>query len=586
MYIGSTSVESISGIYNNEQKTLNVVPGLLKIINEIIDNSVDEYIRTNGKFANKIDVNIASKGLLGSEVTVIDNGRGIPVEQVDGQWRPTLAWMKARAGTNFSDDENRVTMGMNGVGSYCANVFSKSFIGETYDGKKQFTLICNNNGELVDETVKNKKSGTTYTKVSFQPDMVRFEGRSEISEEEIEVIKDRLNHLAVCFPDIEFKLNGKKIAFKNLTQLRKQYGDSALSHEDDAQKLIIANSGDDQEFKFISYVNGLNIKNGGSHIDYITGEIIEHLRPMIKKKHKIDVLPNQIKQHLLVVSYITGVKNLKFDSQTKERITNTKAEISKILTSDHYEKLAKQILNKPELIDPIIQAILAKKELAERLALARKQKKIKKAVVVNHIEAQHTDPEKKTLFITEGLSAIGQLLGVRDTKTVGGYPLKGKILNVTGMKPVDILKNKEISELMAIIGLQFGQKATNLNYGKIAILTDADVDGGQIACLLINLFSHWKELFDQDRVAIVQTPIVIARKGKQQKMFYSLDDYKKASLSGWEINYCKGLGTLDRDTYSDIINNPKLINVKADQDSMLDVAFGKDSQKRKDWLHG
>ena len=591
MYIGSTALEKRVGFFSGVWKEVNVVPGLLKIIDEIIDNSVDEYIRTNGKNANKVTISLEKNpngnGYL--KVTVSDNGRGIPVEQVEDkttntiEWRPVLAWTRARAGSNFSDD-GRVTIGMNGVGSFCTNVFSTSFVGETCDGKQRLKLQCSDNAGK--QQFKLYQSGSQGTEVSFVPDFSRF-GIKEITQEHFDVIRDRLMNVAVCYNGLTFVLNKEKLAFRNLKTLAAQYGEHNVSYQDDKCILIIGNSGDSQEFRFLSYVNGLNVRGGGTHVDYICDQIVAELRPMITKKFKIDVLPAQIKQNLLLVNYTMNLANPKFDSQTKERITSPKKDIEDHFSGVDFKKLAVKIMATEEIIQPIVESILAKKELAERLALARAQKKGAKKTVVNHIAAQGHNPNDKILFITEGLSAIGQLLNVRDPKTVGGYPLRGKIMNVRGMKAIDIVQNKELSELMAVLNLQLGQKANQLAYGKIAILTDADTDGAQIACLLANFFANWPELFHNGHVYRVETPLVVAKKGKQEKIFYTLDEFKAAGLDGWATEYYKGLGSLDEDRYREVINNPRLIKITANDPKdmdWLDLAFGDDADARKEWL--
>jgi DNA topoisomerase-2 len=583
MYIGSTNVETIIGFCNGEWQQTSVVPGLLKIINEVIDNSVDEYIRTDGQHANKISIDIE-----GDKITVSDNGRGIPIEDVtvegtdETELRPVLAWTRARAGSNFSDDE-RTTIGMNGVGSFCTNVFSTEFTGETCDGSDRIRLTCTDGGE--NAKVKHMAVGKQGTKVSFIPDFDCF-GIDKLDEAHIESIKDRLTNLAVCFPGISFYLNKERITFKNLKTLSAVYGEHNISYQDDKCILIIGNSGESQEFRFLSYVNGLNVRGGGSHIDFIVDKIVSELRPMIKKKHKIEVQPAHIKQNLLLINYTFNMANPSFDSQTKEKITNSRKDIENHFDAIDYKRLATKIINTEEIITPIIESILAKKELADRLALARAQKKRKKRVV-KHIEAQSNNPEDKTLFITEGLSAIGPLIDVRDSNTVGGYPLKGKIMNTRGMKPVDIVKNAELSELMTVLNLQYGQPANDLTYGKIAILTDADTDGAQIACLLVNFFSHWEELFEQGRVFITRTPLIKATKGKQEVVFYTIEEFKAANLDGYDVEYYKGLGSLEKEQYRDVINNPKLIQVTAEESKQwdwLELAFGNDTDARKDWL--
>lgn len=590
MYIGSVESEPVSGMFFGKYSSLHVVPGLLKIISEIIDNSVDEAIRTGFKFANKIQVSILQESNLEFgdywKVVVEDNGRGIPIKKIGDQWRPVIAWTQARAGSNFTND--RETIGANGVGSFATCVFSSEFIGETADGTNRLKMVSNGlaavKSILVDASTKN------YTRVSFIPDLSAFSitDRSATNiQSHIDFIHDRIENLAAVYPEIQFHFNGDKIKIKNTKEYAAKYCSKFVIAEDSGNTLIFGASGDLEEFRLHSYVNGLWIKNGGTHVNYSVDQITAALKEHIRKKHKIEVLPNQIKQHLTFVSIIRGFVNMKFDSQTKEKITNTTAEVAAHLKGIDFDRIAKQILNTPEIIDPIVSAILYKKEMQEKAALAKKQKSNSRLTVVNHIAATHPDVSKRTLFIVEGLSALGNLIAVRDPKISGGLPLKGKIMNVRGMKPVDILKSKEISELMAVIGLEYGKPADNLNYGKIAIMTDSDTDGAHIFCLLMNLFSYWPELFQTGKIYRATAPLYYLTSGKTVKSFYSKEEFDQFDNTGYVIEYFKGLGSMSKEIYKECINNPRLIqitdNTATDWQS-LEMAFGSSADARKEWM--
>ena len=181
-------------------------------------------------------------------------------------------------------------------------------------------------------------------------------------------------------------------------------------------------------------------------------------------------------------------------------------------------------------------------------------------------------------------SAIGALIKVRNPKTTGGYPLRGKPLNVRGMKPLDIVKNKEMFELMSILGLEIGKPAENLNYGKIAIFTDSDTDGDHCFCLLLNFFSLWPELFEQKRIYRMVAPLYFCTKGKDTKIFYSTNEFNNANLKGYNIDYFKGLGSMPEQVYAQCVNEPNLIQVTADDMNKLEMAFGEKAELRKDWL--
>ena len=590
MYIGSITSEEISGILNFKYQTKKYIPGLVKIIEEIYQNSVDEAIRTNFEFASEISVTIKDDGLMGWYVEVIDNGRGIPTKQIDGKYQAELSWTRARAGSNFSDD-NRTTIGMNGIGSYLTTCFSKEFIGQSGDGKLNVIVRCLNGCETI-ETVA-EKSKARGTRVKFYPDLSLFKTKT-IDNELIDLIEDRLMNLAICYPKVTFKFNDKKLSIKNSTQLAKAFHESALAFDDENFNLVVAPTGDDEEFRHLSFFNGIAIKNGGNHIDYFISGICNELIPLIKRKWKIEVLPNQIKQHLLLAFWVRNFPNPKFDSQSKERITNTIGEIKSFMNLD-FTKIAKKIAATDDIIMPAIESILRKKEAIEKRAATNALKKVQKKKIANHIAANDKDPEKKTLFIAEGLSASGMGLSVRDPKYHGFYSLRGKVLNTHDMSAYDILKNKELSELVAIIGLDLTNPRlideegnSILNYGRIAVLTDADQDGSSIFCLLLMFFSRWPELFSEGRLCRVNTPLYIARKkGKPDQYFYTSEEYDKADLKGWTVDYMKGLGSLEKADYKRaIITDPFLTTITLDDMEKLNMSFGNNADKRKEWMIG
>jgi len=198
MYIGSVNISTFEDFHFNDEKikfeTFQIVPGLLKIINEVIDNSIDEAIKSNFKFGTEISINIDSQ-----KVEVSDNGRGIPVIKHEAGYQPFLCWGKAKAGSNFNDDETHIQIGKNGIGSYCSNVFSKKFIGETDDDKNSYKVTFTENALKFKESVtKSNKQGTTVT---FYPDLERF-NLTEITSEHINAIYQRILCLANIFTEI------------------------------------------------------------------------------------------------------------------------------------------------------------------------------------------------------------------------------------------------------------------------------------------------------------------------------------------------------------------------------------------------
>ena len=361
MYGGSQVLQTEEMFINQSFQKTKVVGGLLKVINEIIDNSVDEYVRTKGEYATTIKVNVKD-----DTITVEDNGRGIPsvrVQTPDGEkWQLEAAFTHARAGSNF-DDDNRESIGMNGVGSMITFVTAEMFQAEAF-----------NNGTHVKLRYKNGKGSTTDkecgkalhgTKVSFKPDYPFF-GLLGLDEQHTNVIENRVKTLALAFPNITFKFNNKVVRVNN----KQYFGEAHFFNTENATFGIRASQDGHNSF---SIVNGLSVK-AGSHIDYFTNEVVRELRDMIKKRKKIDMTPAKIKQHLTVFCVVNGFKALKFDSQTKERVTNSNAEVKQAIGDFDANAIAKKLFKDNDLISEIVAVY----ELQQKLAAKRDMKKLEK----------------------------------------------------------------------------------------------------------------------------------------------------------------------------------------------------------------
>ena len=584
MYMGSSSKEEIERFVLGEWTKATYVPALSKMVDEILDNSIDEAIRTNFKFANKINVSINS-----NEITVTDNGRGIPQDKIFDEamqtniLRPVAAWTKVNAGTSFDDE--RVTIGTNGVGSAATNFLSKTFTGKTWSNKKSIQLDCKDGADTM--KVKTGSKVGNGTEVSFIPDFDLFEADSLDQLDTITLIEDRLISLQMAFPEIQFSFNKKKVAINDFKKYVAMFSDISIMEKTNNLSYFIAPSEDG--FRTNSYINGVNTRQGGTYVDYFMNQIIDTLTVKIKRRHKVEVLKTTIKSGITFVMFARNFVNPKFDSQTKERLTNPFGNVKEhldICRVRDAEWLANKILNTPEIIDPIIEAQLAKKAAADKRAATLAQKKLRKVKVAKHISANKDDA---TLKIVEGDSAMGFLLKVRDPDTVGAFPLRGVIMNTWDMKPAEVLKNKELSELVAVLGLDINDKDSvdNMTYKYIATLTDADHDGiGHISPLLIAFFyKFWPRLLLENRVQITRTPIMISTKGSEVKWMYTYEEaaeFKKKD--GYKHRYIKGLGSLTEDEYHVIINKPMYDTVTVDDASVFQMMFGKDSSLRKEYM--
>ena len=589
MYLGSTSIDKVERFVLGKWTSVEYVPAINKMVDEIIDNAIDEAIRTQFKHANEISVKVKD-----NTVEITDNGRGIPQEEVtdvEGNkvLRPVAAWTKTNAGTSF--DDARTTIGANGVGSACTNFMSSKFVGTTWKDGNCVTVKCSDGSNKVAVTTSSKEgSGTS---VKFTPDYSLFSIDNLDDVHTIELIEDRLTSLQIAFPEIKFKFNGKKVAastIKKYAELFKETEASSVISSTDNLSYFV--TGSEDGFRTTSYINGVNTRLGGTYVDYVTTNILTSLEAMIKRKYKIEIGRSTIKSGLTFVLFARGFTDPKYDSQTKERLTSSLASVREHFNTtgtDEFDKIAKKIMSCEDIIGPIVEAQLAKKMAADKRAATLAQKKLKKVKVAKHIAATTTD---STLFLCEGDSAIGYLLKVRNPKHVGGYPLRGVIMNTWDMKPADVLKNKELSELIAVLGLDIGNpdSVDDMRYAHIATLTDADHDGiGHIMPLLLAFFyKYWPRLFKEQRIHIARTPILISEKGKSSEWFFdykSAQEFKNSSDSkGYHHRYIKGLASHTEEEYSTIINQPKLDTVVIDDDHWFEVAYGKESQLRKDWL--
>jgi len=585
MYMGSSSKEEIERFVLGEWKKATYVPALSKMVDEILDNAIDEAIRTQFKYANKINVSID-----GDKVIVTDNGRGIPQDEVfdeqTGQkiLRPVAAWTKVNAGTSFDDE--RVTIGTNGVGSAATNFLSTKFVGKTWQNGKLIQVECKDGAEKTD--VKERQKDGNGTEVAFIADFSLFEVDSMSELDTVALIEDRLISLQMAFPEIAFSFNKRRIKVTDLKKYAALYSESCVIEKSSDLSFFFAPSEDG--FRTNSYVNGVNTRQGGNYVDFVVNNVVDELVSMIKRKHKVEVAKTTIKGGLTFIKFARNFTNPKFDSQTKERLTNPYGNIK-----DHIEKaevkdfatLARKIMLTPDIIDPIIEAQLAKKIAADKRAATLAQKKLRKAKVAKHISANR---DSATLKIVEGDSAMGFLLKVRDPNKVGAYPLRGVIMNTWDMAPANVLKNKELSELVAVLGLDINNpdSVDDMTYRNIATLTDADHDGiGHISPLLIAFFyKFWPRLLHEKRVKITRTPIMISTKGTEIKWFYTYEEANefKADNAGWKHRYIKGLGSLQEEEYDSIINDPVYDTVTVDDASIFQMMFGNDSQLRKEYM--
>ena len=531
MYGGSQVVQQELTFVNAEFTKVNIVGGLLKVINEIIDNSVDEYVRTKGKYATRIDVDIEADGT----IIVSDNGRGIPSVEIDTpdgkEYQMVSAFTRARAGSNF-DDDNRDSIGMNGVGSMITFVTSSLFDAKSSDGNLQVQMV-GKNGQI--DRIRTKETSLKGTTVKFRPDY-EFFGMETIDEAHTSMIEERVRSLALAFDGVRFRFNKKIVRLK----FADYFGNCDMFNTENAIFGIAKSDGSHQS---ASLVNGLSVKSG-THIDYLLNTIMQDFRDALKRRRKVDITAARLKQHLRVHAIINGFPALKFDSQTKERVTNSAAECRNAIGEFDTKKVIAKLMKNEDLINEICaytkmqEDLLAKKDLG-KLEKKKKVKSDKYFAAIGH----RTD----RIFVVEGDSASGGLIKCLGRKGNAFYALKGVPLNVLEVSHQKFMANKELSELYSII--------TMFPEAEICLATDADADGMRITGLVsLFMFKYFPEHLNNGKMKILRTPIAIGKKSNQVKEWaYTFADVNKIDHK-LDVSYVKGLGSWSEKDLKHIIN--------------------------------
>ena len=598
-YIGATTLTTIPTFIFNEDTNkfeyshASYVPALLKIISEIIDNALDEAVRTDFKYANKINIEISD-----TTVKVSDNGRGIPldVDQDSGISQLELALAYPRAGTNFNDDE-RNSIGMNGIGSYATNVMSTKFKAISITGKAKGVLTCSDNLNKRKCSISSCISDKIGTTVEFEPDMSRFEV-DKIDDTHKNLVYQRILFLSISYPEITFKFNGKIIRFKNAQNFLSSFNDNFAQISTEKYLIgIVPNSSDD--FNSKSIVNGADCINGGNHIDYIHSELIGRIKAKLEKKYP-NIKPGDIKNKLTYVVTIREFKSPLFDSQTKEKFTSNISDIKAFFGDIDWDKLVNQIVKTPELIDPIIETFKIREELKSRQAL----NKLNKSTAKNFKCEKFLPATKnqKFIFICEGLSASSGLSASLGRADIGYFASRGKPLNAYDASFSDLLKNEELSNIIKILNLDVtNKKEQNLTYENIVLASDSDLDGYAIAGLYIGFFMRYApSVIKNHQLKKLRTPIMafVDKNDQVKKFFFTFDEYNKFISSntqpaGTRLMYFKGLGSWEPATLKPLIAKYGLEYFLEDlqiddltENVIDDWLNGKKADKRKEYLRG
>lgn len=622
-YIGSVEdVDSSVWLLNetNEriiEKNINYIPALLKLFDEGIVNCRDHVIRmlqAQSASPNEgirpvtyIDISIEDDGT----ITMMNDGNGIDIAEHPEYkiWIPELIFGHLRTSTNYDKTEKKIVGGKNGFGFKLVLIWSTFGSIETVDHVRglKYTQQFHTNLDIIDKPKIVKCKTKPYTKITFKPDYQRLGMVGGLTSDVVALLRRRVYDVAaITDKSIKVKYNSELVPIKTFPQYIELY----IGKNEDSRRVYEDNGGRWEyaisltpvaEFTHVSFVNGIHTSKGGKHVEYILNQITRKLVAYIEKKKKVVVTSNSIKEQLMMFLRC-DIENPSFDSQTKDYMNTPVGKFgSACIVSDKFiEKVAKMgVMDAACAITEVKEHKQAKKSDGAKTKNIRGIPKL--------IDANWAGTAKSgecMIILCEGDSAKAGIvsgLSSEDRNTIGVYPMKGKVLNVRGEATKKISENKEIGEIKKILGLETGKKYSNnsdilssLRYGRVLFMTDQDLDGSHIKGLGINLFqSEWHSLSQiPNFIGFMNTPILKARKGTQEMVFYNegeYDDWKdKNDTLGWKAKYYKGLGTSTGKEFREYFAKKKIVGFSYsgdDSDNAIDMVFNKKrADDRKIWL--
>jgi DNA topoisomerase-2 len=632
-YIGSIEMAEAetfvydSATYSIVERAIHYIPGLYKLFDEGAVNSRDHFVRQEQAIRDSkpnalpvtcIDFEISDDGT----ISITNDGNGIDVAQHPEHklWIPEMIFGHLRTSTNYDENKKeKIVGGKNGFGFKLVLIWSSWGRVETVDhvrGLKYIQEFKNNLDEICPPKIAKCTTTKPYTKVSFRPDYARF-GVEGLTPDMRALFEKRIYDIAaITDKSVKVKYNGALIPVKHFQQYIDLYigakGETKRIYEaPDPRWEYVVSLAPNGEFQHVSFVNGIYTQKGGKHVEYIMNQIVRKLTEYIKTKKKVDVKPTTIKEQLALFLRC-DIDNPSFSSQSKDELGTAVASFGSTckVSDDFIEKLAKM---------GVMDAACALTEVKENKAAKKTDGTKTRTIrgIPKLIDANYAGTDKSaqcTIIFCEGDSAKAGIvsgLSREDRNLIGVYPMKGKMMNTRGEPVKKIAENNEIMEIKQILGLEVGRKYTpddvkyRLRYGKVLFMTDQDLDGSHIKGLGINMFqSEWPTLTEiPGFIGFMNTPILKAKKGSQEKVFYSEGEYrawKEASEggvastvttvppSGWITKYYKGLGTSTGKEFKEYFEHKKIVDFTHSGelcDNAIDMVFNKKrADDRKTWL--
>jgi DNA gyrase subunit B len=549
--------------------------GLHHLVYEVVDNSVDEAL---AGYATQIDVTIH----IDNSITVVDDGRGIPVDDmvIDGEKVPAaqVVLTKLHAGGKFDNSNYKVSGGLHGVGVSVVNALSHQLDLEIWrDGH-----VWEQGYSKGDPQTKLKKTGTTKkrgTKIHFLPDKEIFTA----TEYNFDTLAQRLRELAFLNKGLEITLTderltdaktgeAKKLDFKysgGIAEFIKHLnrGKSVLhdkpiymeAERDGVQMEIALQYNDGYSETVFSFANNINTVDGGSHLSGFRTSLTRTVNYAgqqlgLFKDVKENLTGDDVREGLVAVVSVK-LPQPQFEGQTKGKLNSDIAGIVQAFLNERLGAFFEQ--NPPvarKIINKAIEAARAREAARKARDLTRRKGALDGGGLPGKLaDCSERDPSRCELFLVEGESAGGTAKQGRDRRFQAILPLKGKILNVEKARYDKMLGHEEIRAMITALGAGIGKDdfdPTKLRYAKIILMTDADVDGSHIRTLLLTFFfRHMNELIKRGNVYIAQPPLYGIKKGKTQQ--YIKDDREfvrvmvRRAAEGMTVRYGEGAAKLE-----------------------------------------
>ena len=581
-----------------EKKNLKYSPALLKIFDEILVNAIDRN-STHPKNVSSIAVSIDKET---GAVTIENNGPlgGISVRmhEKEGIWNPELVFGHLLTSTNYDDSQKRIVGGRNGYGAKLTNIYSSDFsiVIKDHETKQTYSQKWSNNMTVCEPPKIKKHSGATSSvAVTFTPDWRRFK-MSKMDNTIYKIFQKRVWDANICTtPNCKVKFNDEVLPKQNFEAYAKMHTGVDNVHCVTTDRWSVCIGPSEDGMQQVSFVNGICTTKGGTHVDHAASLVAAGIIEDMAKKIKLR--PQQVKNTFAI--FVKAIlENPTFSSQVKSECTLKAQDFgSKFDMPKTFVKNALKTGISDELT--ALSKFKEMKELAKTDGGARKSKITGIPKLDDANKAGTAQSSRCTLIVTEGDSA--KTLAVAGLSVVGRdhygvFPLRGKCKNVRDASVAQLTGNQEFNDLKKILGLQQGKDykdVSELRYGRLMIMTDADNDGSHIKGLILNMIDYfWPSLLKLGFVVSMVTPIIKASRGNQSKSFYTDSAFRAwygTGQSGWRIKYYKGLGTSTSAEAREYFKKIEDLTVKFNTDVMSDksitLAFDKKkADDRKTWL--